>query len=196
MPGRVRQWATAPNVLLKGCDVNLSNRELIDVLAFAAHKHRDQRRKDAVASPYINHLIALARVLAVEAGVTDPVALVGALLHDTIEDTETTEAELTARFGADVASVVMEVTDDKALPKARRKELQVEHGPHLSRVARPVKLADKTCNLRDVAAHPSVGWSLERRREYFDWAQRVVGGLRESHAGLEALFGEALDARP
>ncbi len=170
--------------------------ETIEALAFAAHKHRDQRRKDAQASPYINHPIALLRVLVVEAGVTDRLALLGALLHDTVEDTQTTEAELIEQFGADVAAVVMEVTDDTSQPKARRKELQVAHAPHLSRAARLVKLADKTCNLRDMADHPPVGWPLERRRDYFDWAVRVVAGMCGTHAGLEALFDQAAAGRP
>ena len=170
--------------------------ELIDALAFAADKHRNQRRKDAEASPYINHPIALARVLSVEAGIDERVPLLAALLHDTVEDTETTEAELVARFGTDVAAVVMEVTDDKALPKARRKQLQVEHAPHLSRAAKLVKLADKICNLRDVATNPPAKWPIERRREYFDWARRVIDGLRGVHAPLEAIFDAAHALRP
>ena len=105
---------------------------LIDAVAFAAHKHRNQRRKDVEASPYINHPIALARVLAVEGGVSDEKTLVAAVLHDTLEDTETTFDELRKRFGRKVADVVAEVTDDKSLPKAKRKHLQVEHAPHLS----------------------------------------------------------------
>lgn len=63
--------------------MDLTHAELLDAIAFAAHKHRDQRRKDEQASPYINHPIALARVLAVEGGVTDRLALLGAVLHDT-----------------------------------------------------------------------------------------------------------------
>lgn len=170
--------------------------ELIDALAFAAEKHRDQRRKDAEASPYINHPIALARVLAVEGGVAERLPLIAALLHDTVEDTETSAAEIAARFGAAVAGVVMEVTDDTSLPKARRKQLQVEHAPQLSRAARLVKLADKTSNLRDVASSPPAGWGLERRREYFDWAGRVIDGLRGVHPRLEAIFDAALALKP
>lgn len=176
--------------------MHLTHAEFIDAIAFAAHKHRDQRRKDAQASPYINHPIALARVLAVEGGVTERLALLGAVLHDTVEDTETTEEELVEHFGADVAGVVMEVTDDKSLPKGRRKELQIEHAPHMSRAAKLIKLADKTCNLRDVAQSPPVDWTLERRREYFDWARRVVDGLRDTDPTLEAAFDAAFAQRP
>lgn len=169
---------------------------LIDALAFAAHKHRNQRRKDVEASPYINHPIALARVLAVEVGVTDEKALLAALLHDTLEDTETTFEELRDHFGLKVAETVAEVTDDKSLPKTRRKALQIEHAPHLSKRAKLVKLADKICNLRDVAAHPPHDWPLARRRKYFDWAKEVIDGLRGTHGKLERLFDAAYTARP
>ena len=170
--------------------------QFLDALAFAAHKHRDQRRRDAHASPYINHPIELARVLSVEGGVTDVLTLVAALLHDTIEDTKTTYDELLARFGQTVADVVAEVTDDTALPKAERKRLQVVHAPQMSERAALVKLADKTCNLRDVADNPPVGWSLERRREYFDWAKEVIDQVRGVHPRLEAVFDAAYRARP
>lgn len=161
---------------------------------FAAEKHRDQRRKDASASPYINHPLALATVLAVEGGVEDAEILCAALLHDTIEDTQTTAEELTALFGERVSKIVLEVTDDKSLPKAVRKEEQVRHAPHSSQEAKLVKLADKICNLRDLLASPPADWDAARKREYFDWAARVVAGLRGTHPALEATF-DALHAR-
>ena len=173
-----------------------STQTLVDALAFAADKHRRQRRKDAEASPYINHPIALARVLSVEAGLTDAQLLAAAVLHDTLEDTETTYEELRERFGQTVAAVVLEVTDDKMLPKEERKRLQIEHAAHISRRAKLVKLADKICNVRDVAANPPHGWPLERRREYFDWAKQVVDRMRGTHRRLERLFDEAYARRP
>jgi guanosine-3',5'-bis(diphosphate) 3'-pyrophosphohydrolase len=169
---------------------------VFEALDFAARKHRDQRRKDPEASPYINHPIALANILWVGAGIQDPVVICAALLHDTVEDTETTEAELAERFGPKVASVVMEVTDDTSLPRPRRKALQVEHAPRLSREAKLVKLADKISNVRDVGAAPPAGWPLERQREYFDWAKKVVDALRGVNPRLEALFDEAYARRP
>jgi len=168
---------------------------LIDAVAFAAEKHRDQRRKDHRASPYINHPIGLAHVLACEANVTDEAVVVAAILHDTLEDTRTTFEELRERFGLPIAETVAEVTDDKSLPSQRRKDLQVEHAPHLSERAKLVKLADKICNLRDMDTHPPKDWDLKRRREYFDWAKRVVDGLRGIHPQLEALFDAAHAAR-
>jgi guanosine-3',5'-bis(diphosphate) 3'-pyrophosphohydrolase len=170
--------------------------QLFDALAFAAEKHRMQRRKDAEASPYINHPIALARVLCNEAGIAEMIVLSAALLHDTIEDTNTTEEELRARFGEAITSIVVEVSDDKSLEKHKRKALQVEHAPLLSREAKLVKLADKICNLRDVAATPPTNWSLQRRQEYFDWARQVVDGLRSVHPKLEAIFDSAYASRP
>jgi guanosine-3',5'-bis(diphosphate) 3'-pyrophosphohydrolase len=169
---------------------------LMDALAFSAHKHRNQRRKDVDASPYINHPIALARVLAVEGGVTDHKTLAASILHDTLEDTETTFEELKEKFGRIIAGTVREVSDDKTLSKADRKRHQIEHAQHLSRRARLVKLADKTCNVRDMASHPPRGWDLARRREYFDWAKQVVDRIRGTNARLEAAFDEAFAARP
>ena len=166
---------------------------LFRALAFAAHKHRDQRRKDAEASPYINHPIALAEVLAGEGGVADIEVLAAALLHDTIEDTATTADELRAEFGGRIAAIVEEVTDDQSLPKAERKRLQIEHAPVLSAGAKLVKLADKICNLRDVADRPPAKWDLQRRQEYFEWAKRVIDGLRGAHPGLEAAFDAAYE---
>ena len=157
-------------------------------VAFAADKHRNQRRKDAEASPYINHPIALANVLANEGGVEDVTVLCAAVLHDTIEDTETTPEELQAIFGHKVAAVVMEVTDDKSLEKSLRKQRQVEHAPHISKEAKLVKLADKISNLRDIIASPPADWSAERKQAYFDWAAKVVAGVRGVHPGLESVF--------
>lgn len=169
---------------------------VLRALAFAAEKHRDQRRKDEGASPYINHPIALANVLVVEGGVTDTNVVCAALLHDTVEDTDTTPEELEAQFGAHIRAIVLEVTDDKSLAKAERKRLQIEHAPTISREAQLVKLADKICNVRDLVTSPPAGWSLERKREYFDWTKAVVDGLRGVHPGLEAIFDRAYAAKP
>ena len=168
----------------------------LDVLAFSAFKHRTQRRKDRHASAYINHPIALARVLHNEGGISDAATLCAAMLHDTVEDTETTRIELARVFGKEIADVVMEVTDNKRLRKHTRKRLQIEHAPHLSRRAKLVKLADKICNLRDLREHPPVGWSRARKREYFDWAKRVVDGLRGVHPRLERAFDREYRHRP
>lgn len=160
----------------------------IKAVAFAAEKHRDQRRKDADASPYINHPIALANVLANEGGIHDLSVLCAAILHDTIEDTETTADELQDLFGSKVTSIVLEVTDDKSLEKHVRKQRQIEHASHISHEAKLVKLADKICNLRDILASPPADWSAKRKQTYFNWSAQVVAGMRGTHSGLESIF--------
>ena len=170
--------------------------DLIQALAFAAAKHRDQRRKDVCASPYINHPIQLVDVLCNEAGVEDINVLRGAILHDTIEDTETTADELTQHFGQQICEIVLEVSDDANLCKADRKQEQINHAATLSDEAKLVKLADKICNLRDVADNPPAGWGIERRQEYFDWALAVIDGLRGIHPVLESIFDQAYARRP
>ena len=167
---------------------------LLQAACFAAEKHRNCRREDAEASPYINHPLAVAFVLSKEGGVTDVEVLAAALLHDTVEDTETTVEELKAAFGSDVAATVAEVTDDKSLDKGERKRLQVVNAGLKSDAAKLVKLADKICNLRDIATAPPVGWSIERRVAYFDWARKVVAGLRGVNPALEATFDQTHEA--
>ena len=170
--------------------------DLIQALAFAAAKHRDQRRKDVCASPYINHPIQLVDVLCNEAGVEDINVLRGAILHDTIEDTETTADELVEHFGQQISDIVLEVSDDANLCKADRKQEQINHAATLSDEAKLVKLADKICNLRDVADNPPAGWGIQRRQEYFDWALAVIDGLRGIHPLLESIFDQAYARRP
>lgn len=169
---------------------------LLSALEFAAIWHRDQRRKDAEASPYINHPIALANILCSEGHVTEIDVLCAAVLHDTVEDTATTPDELEAGFGSRVRRIVEEVSDDKSLPKQERKRLQIQHAAGASREAKLVKLADKIANLRDITERPPADWSLQRRQEYFDWAKAVVDELRGVSPELEQRFDAAYDRRP
>ena len=168
--------------------------QLLKALQFAADKHRNQRRKDVEESPYINHPIQVATILATKGGVTDLPTLLAAVLHDTIEDTETTPKELEDHFGTEVRSLVLEVTDDKQLPKEERKQLQIEHAPLLLVKAKLIKLGDMIANVRDVTANPPANWSPERRRAYLDWAEQVVHGCRGCNPGLETCYDEALRA--
>ena len=157
-------------------------------LDFAARKHVHQRRKGELAEPYVNHLSDVARLLAEATKGEDITVVIAGLLHDTIEDTDTTFEELAKEFGPEVAELVSEVTDDKALPKAERKRLQIETAPHKSRRARMIKLADKASNLHSMIMSPPKDWSLERRRDYIDWADKVVAGCRGVNAYLEREF--------
>ncbi|PYT07164.1 MAG: phosphohydrolase [Acidobacteria bacterium] len=165
---------------------------LIRAVAFSSEKHRHQRRKGADNSPYINHPIEVADLLANVGGVRDPAVLVAAVLHDTMEDTPTSPNELEAAFGRKVRLLVQEVTDDKSLPKEERRRLQVEHAPHLSPAAKLIKLANKISNVRDVTDSPPSGWSVESRREYLEWAERVIARCRGTNEPLERLFDEVL----
>jgi guanosine-3',5'-bis(diphosphate) 3'-pyrophosphohydrolase len=144
--------------------------------AFAARKHQDQRRKDAQASPYINH----------------PLTLMAAVLHDTLEDTETTPEELAAGFGVAVRDLVQEVTDDKRLSKPERKRRQAMTASGLSDRAKLVRIADKIANIQDVAHHPPVHWDLKRRRDYLEWTADVVAGCRGVNPRLEAAYDQIL----
>ena len=161
-------------------------------LRFCAEKHRNQRRKDAEKTPYLNHPVEVAEILWRLGGVREMAVLIAALLHDVIEDTETLPDEVETLFVREAAFLVVEVTDDKALSKATRKELQVRHAPGLSPGAKLIKIADKICNVRDVTWSPPPDWSLARRVEYLDWAERVVAALGPCNGELEEYFRKVL----
>ncbi len=160
--------------------------QVIRAAHFAAVRHASQRRKGEAAEPYVNHLLEVAHLVA-EAGL-DTATVTAALLHDTVEDTATTREELVAEFGETVAAMVMELTDDKSLPKAERKRLQVERAPHKSAGAQAIKAADKISNLRSILDSPPSDWDEQRKREYFAFAKAVVDGLDRAPAQLLAEF--------
>lgn len=165
--------------------------KLARAAAFAAEKHTGQVRKGEAREPYVNHVIEVAEMLARASGGRDVELVIGGLLHDTIEDSGATHAEVAAIFGVVVADLVAEVTDDKSLPKAERKRLQALHAAHKSPRAKQLKLADKTSNLRALASSPPADWPLARQREYVDWARSVAAGLRGANAWLEDQFDQA-----
>jgi guanosine-3',5'-bis(diphosphate) 3'-pyrophosphohydrolase len=159
----------------------------------AARWHVHQRRKGLAREPYINHLLEVASLVTEATGGVDPNAVIAALLHDAVEDQGVTSDELASEFSQHVADIVMEVTDDKALPKDERKRKQVENAAKKSRQAKLIKLADKTSNLRTIAASPAADWTVERRLEYVAWAKAVVAGLRGTSPWLEGQFDEAAE---
>ena len=165
---------------------------LLTALKFSAEKHRHQRRKDQETSPYINHPIQVAELLWQQGGIRDIVTIVGALLHDTLEDTNATPEEINKLFGAEVLTLVQEVTDDKSLPKPQRKRLQIELASYKSIRAKQVKLADKICNVYDITYSPPQAWSLDRRQEYLEWSEQVVAGLRGINPLLESYYDTIL----
>jgi guanosine-3',5'-bis(diphosphate) 3'-pyrophosphohydrolase len=165
---------------------------LFKALSFSAKKHTKQRRKDIDKTPYINHPISLANILA-QRWVIDENVLCAAILHDTIEDTETTVDELQEHFGEKITSIVLEVTDDKSLEKSIRKQKQVEHAASISHEAKLVKLADKIANITDIINTPPADWSTDRKKDYFNWAKAVVNNLRGAHQGLEKDFDDLIN---
>ena len=164
----------------------------LKALHFAADKHRGQRRKDESASPYINHPIYVAQILSGIAGIDDVEVLCGAILHDTVEDTETSLNDIELAFGLRVARIVEEVTDDKSLAKDARKQAQIDHATHISREGALVKVADKIANIRDVASNPPSDWSTKRRKEYLDWAEEVVTNCKPESPDLLSYFEDSL----
>lgn len=159
---------------------------LIKAAVFAAEKHKYQRRKGYNQVPYINHPLKVAEIL-IDTGEKDLSVIIAALLHDVVEDTDATKEDLIEKFGQEVADYVVELTDDKDLPIAERKVLQVKNSPNLSPGAKKIKIADKICNIQDIVNYP-LDWTLERRLGYLDWAQEVVAGCRGEAPVLEKLF--------
>jgi (p)ppGpp synthase/HD superfamily hydrolase len=165
--------------------------EILRAAAFAARVHATHRRKGAAQEPYVNHVIEVAQILAEHGAPT--LAVVAGLLHDTVEDSDEdpepcTLAQIEAAFGAEVAAVVAEVSDDKSLPKEVRKGQQIRRARGISDAAKQLRLADKIANLRSVAESPPAGWDHARRVEYVGWAGRVAAGLRGVNPALDALF--------
>ena len=165
---------------------------LAQAISFAAKKHRTQKRKGADGEPYINHPLEVLNLLTNVGNVEEYDVLIAAVLHDTIEDTETTKEEIAELFGENVCRMVLELTDDKSLPKAERKQLQIEHAPHISVGAKQIKLCDKISNIRDISGNPPRDWSKKRRIEYIEWGEKVVAGLRGVNVNLEKHFDELI----
>jgi guanosine-3',5'-bis(diphosphate) 3'-pyrophosphohydrolase len=166
---------------------------LLKVLRFAADKHKHQRRKDKERTPYINHPIDVAERIWNHGQFHDINAVCGALLHDTVEDTDATFDEIEALFGKEITDIVREVTDDKSLPKAARKQAQIDHGPHLSVAARHIKLGDKTSNVTDVCRSAPPDWTKERCIEYLTWTEKVVSTISGTNKGMEADYYAILE---
>ncbi|MGC2742683.1 MAG: HD domain-containing protein [Candidatus Angelobacter sp.] len=168
-----------------------SVRRIMAAARFAAEKHAQQKRKGENGEPYFNHLLEVADLIAASSPKLDVELIMAAFLHDTVEDAGVTLQELERLFGKDVAALVAEVTDDKSLPKETRKQLQVQHTPEKSSRAQTLKLADKISNLRAIISSPPVGWSLERKQQYFEWARQVISGIASPNEFLKSEFDKA-----
>ena len=165
----------------------MNHTKLLEAVDFAAYKHRFQRRKDKEATPYINHPIRVAKILS-EAGENNIDLLIAAVLHDTIEDTETTTDELKRQFGDVVCSLVLEVTDNKDLPKEERKRLQIINAPKKSERSKKLKYGDLICNLTDILDHPPHDWTNDRKIQYFEWSRQIGEGLGDVNLVLKELL--------
>jgi len=164
---------------------------VINAAVFAADKHKYQRRKGFNQVPYINHPLKVAKLLS-ECGEHEENLIIAAILHDVIEDTDATKDEIAEKFNPEVSNIVLEVTDDKEMPYAIRKDLQVKRAPNLSFAARKLKVADKICNIRDILTYP-LDWSTERKLSYLDWAKQVVSGCRNLNPELDRIFDETVE---
>ncbi|NJM57828.1 MAG: bifunctional (p)ppGpp synthetase/guanosine-3',5'-bis(diphosphate) 3'-pyrophosphohydrolase [Synechococcales cyanobacterium RU_4_20] len=160
---------------------------LLQAIAFATHKHRFQRRKDG-KTPYINHPIHVALILSEIGHVEDGAILAAAVLHDTVEDTDTTLDEIEAHFGARVRSLVAEVTDDPRRSPSEQKQHQLDHAAELSIGATLIRIADKTSNVTDLYEAPAENWSVARRQSYLLWAEAMIARCRPVNAALEKNF--------
>lgn len=162
---------------------------LLQAIVFASQKHRNQLRKDEV-TPYINHPLQVALLLSDVAMVTNSGVLAAAVLHDTVEDTDTTKEEIAVHFGKRIAELVMEVTDDDTMPYRQRKQYEIDHAPELSDSATLIKVADRTSNVMDLIEAPAQGWDVKRRQQYLLWAETVVSNCRPVSRGLLKNFAE------
>ena len=160
---------------------------ILKATKFSALKHQNQKRKDG-KTPYIIHPISVAMILAEIGGVDDKEILSAALLHDTMEDTDTTADEIEREFGARVRSIVEELTDNKLLSYSERKQLQIDHAPKLSKDATLVKIADKISNITDVINESPPEWDINRCKEYIDWAEAVINNCHKVNTPLENHF--------
>lgn len=166
---------------------------LVRAIAFAAEKHKNQRRKGLNAQPYINHPIEVAKILIEDGHVSDQDVLIAAILHDTIEDTETTPEEIASQFGEIVCDLVFEVTDDISQSKAERKKQQIRNAPRKSGRAKQIKVADKIANIREIVTNAPIGWNNKRKLEYIAWAEDVSKGLAGSNLRLDALLKQTIE---
>ena len=170
-----------------------NNLKILKAINFAAFKHRDQKRKDSNETPYINHPINVAYLITEVGQVYDSDVLCGAILHDTIEDTDTTFDELVGEFGLTIATIVQGVTDDKSLPKQVRKLKQIEKAKTLPKAESTIKIADKISNIKDIYTNPPKDWDDDRKEGYILWAKSVIKNLPDPNKGLLDLFNKTVD---
>ncbi len=168
---------------------------VFEALARAAHLHNGQRRKDVPGSPHLKHVVQVLALLS-RAGIDDIELLTAAALHDVLRDTEVEAAALHEQYGARVAGIVEEINADSELSRIDRREELPARVVNFSEEAQLIKLAEKISNLTDLSVEVPVGWSRQRRRDYFDWTAEVTQPLRGRNELLDEWLDEALALRP
>lgn len=159
----------------------------------AARRHNGMARKGRGSEPYINHLAEVANLLARVTDGTDAELVAAGWLHDAIEDTPTTAEELAETFGKRVAGLVVEVTDDMALPKAERRARQIAEAPKKSPGAKLIKIADKVSNIRARILSEPTQDERDDLIDYVAWAEKVVAGCRGGNAVLDRTFDQTVE---
>lgn len=164
--------------------------ELFEALSFSADKHRLQKRKDATGTPYINHPLGVARNIAFLDSLTGKEKsdiINGAILHDTIEDTDTTYEEIQIRFNKEVADIVQEVTNKKELSSEESKKYELERAKTLSLPASLIRISDKIENIKDINNLQPVNWEKWRKINYCEWAKALVDNIKIEHVAVKQL---------
>ncbi|MFM7021781.1 MAG: HD domain-containing protein [Flavobacteriales bacterium] len=158
-------------------------------LNFAALKHASHKRKGSDALPYINHPIKVTSIIAQFVPEASSELIAAAVLHDVVEDSDATINDIKNMFGATIASIVNEVTDDKTLSKAECRKKQIENAPHLSYNAKLIRICDKIANVRDICGEDIPDdWDYKTKIDYLNWAEEVVKAMGKFHDELEFTF--------
>ncbi|KAM3718084.1 Guanosine-3',5'-bis(diphosphate) 3'-pyrophosphohydrolase MESH1 [Dirofilaria immitis] len=166
---------------------------IIKAVDLAARRHRQQRRKDAIQTPYVNHPIGVAYILTNEGQITDTATIIAAILHDIVEDTKTTDKEIRETFGDEVADIVKECTVVKSVKREIRMKSQLQKASELSHKAKLVQLADKLYNIRDIERCIPFGWTKQNVTEYVLFAKNLLSSIRGIHGPLENALDDAIN---
>lgn len=169
---------------------------IAEAAAYAIRLHTEQMRVGREPIPYAAHVAAVAALVARAEPTAKAETLAAAFLHDVVEDTEATDADLRGRFGDAVADLVAWLTDDPetaALPTEQRKAAQAAKIAAAPRPVKLVKLADQTDNIEGRLADAEL-WTAERQARYLAGCRRVVDSCRGAAPALEARFDAAAAA--
>ncbi|EFO18322.1 hypothetical protein LOAG_10172 [Loa loa] len=166
---------------------------IIEAVDLAARRHRQQRRKDAAQTPYVNHPIGVAYILTSEGQITDTTTIIAAILHDIVEHTKTTDEEIRKMFGDEIADIVKECTMVRSMKREARMKSELEKASKLSHKAKLVQLADKLNNIRDIERGTPLGWTKQHVTEYIIFAKDLLSKIRGIHGPLESALDDIIN---